>query len=215
MTSTELSGITGTAPPTPPSGSGPRRRHWRAAATTRWCYLFMVPAAILSALFTFYPMVMSWWFSFLDWTGFTERGDFIGLDNYWRLLGDQQFWNAFGRSMLFVLVGTPARVLLALLVAIVLNNQLLKLAPVFRTFFFVPVITTTAVVGTVMSFMLGSYQGPVNQVLTALHVVPEPVKFLSDPDTALWSVIAVHIWKNTGQTMIYWLAALQTVPASY
>src|SRR5699024_638102 len=97
---------------------------------------------------------------------------------------------------------------------IVLNNHLLKLAPVFRTFFFVPVITTTAVVGTVMSFMLGSYQGPVNQVLTALHVVPEPVKFLSDPDTALWSVIAVHIWKNTGQTMIYWWAALHAVPAS-
>jgi len=175
----------------------------------------MLPAAVLSALFTFYPMVMSWWYSLLDWTGFTERGDFIGLDNYWRLVQDQQFWAAFGRSIAFVLVGTPVRVVLALVIAILLNNQLLKLAPVFRTFFFIPVITTAAVVGVVMSFMLGSYQGPVNQLLMMAHILPEPVKFLSDPNTALWSVLGVHVWKGTGHTMIYWLAALQTVPTTY
>ena len=64
-----------------------------------------------------------------------------------------------------------------------------------------------------MSFMLGSYQGPVNQVLGALGLVDQPIKFLSDPDVALWSVIGVQIWKATGHTMIYWLAALQTVPS--
>ncbi|HIT76319.1 MAG TPA: sugar ABC transporter permease [Candidatus Avipropionibacterium avicola] len=191
------------------------RKGWLRSSTIWWCYLFMVPALILSALFTFYPMVMSWWFSFLDWNGFTQRGDFIGLANYWELLRDQQFWNAFGRSMLFVLVGTPVRVLLALLIAILLNNQMLKLAPVFRTFIFIPVVTTAAVVGVVMSFMLGSYQGPVNQVLMALHLVDAPVKFLSDPQVALWTILSVHVWKSTGQTMIYWLAALQTVPVTY
>lgn len=174
----------------------------------------MIPAGILSLLFTFYPMVMSWWYSLLDWTGFTERGDFIGLDNYWRLIHDPQFWSAFGRSLLFVLVGTPIRVVLSLIIAIVLNNQLLKLAPVFRTFFFLPVITTTAVVGVVMSFMMG-YQGPMNQVLTGLGLSDQPIKFLSDPKLSLWSVLAVQIWKATGHTMIYWLAALQTVPSSY
>ncbi|MFC7620862.1 carbohydrate ABC transporter permease [Microlunatus sp. GCM10028923] len=190
------------------------RRSWRAT-TVRWCYLFMIPAGVLAALFTFYPMVMSWWYSLLDWSGFTADAEFVGLENYWRLLHDQQFWSAFGRSMLFVLVGTPVRVVLSLIIAIVLNDQLLKLAPVFRTFIFIPVITTSAVVGVVMSFMLGSYQGPVNQVLTTLNLVDQPVKFLSDPDVALWTVIAVQVWKSTGHTMIYWLAALQTVPATY
>ena len=175
----------------------------------------MIPAAILAVLFTFYPMVMSWWYSLLDWSGFTADAEFIGLENYWRLIHDPQFWSAFGRSMLFVLVGTPVRVVLALIIAIVLNDQLLKLAPVFRTFIFIPVITTSAVVGVVMSFMLGSYQGPVNQVLGALGLVDQPIKFLSDPDVALWSVIGVQIWKATGHTMIYWLAALQTVPVTY
>ena len=191
-----------------------RRRSWRRS-TIWWCYVFMIPAAILAAMFTFYPMVMSWWYSLLDWSGFTEKGDFIGLDNYWRLIHDPQFWSAFGRSLIFVVVGTPIRVVLALIIAVLLNNQLLKLAPVFRTFIFVPVITTAAVVGVVMSFMLGSYQGPLNQVLMGMHLISEPIKFLSDPHTALWSVLAVHIWKSTGHTMIYWLAALQTVPTSY
>ena len=170
------------------------RSDWRRAVTNRWCYLFMLPAGLLAAMFTFYPMVMSWWFSLLDWTGFTAGADFVGLANYRELIGDVIFWKAFGRSLIFMLVGTPLRVILALLVAIVLNNQLLKLSAVFRTFFFLPVITTAAVVGIVMTFVLGSYQGPVNTVLMWLNIVDVPVEFLSDPKTALWSVIGVQVW---------------------
>jgi ABC-type sugar transport system permease subunit len=190
-------------------------RGWYTVVTRRWCYLFMVPALLLAGMFTFYPMVMSWWFSTTDWSGITGDRDFIGLDNYRELVGDQLFWDAFGRSAIFVLVGTPLRVVLALLVALVLNDQLLKLAPVFRTMFFLPVITTAAVVGIVMTFVLGSYQGPVNQALLTLRLVDTPLEFLSDPDTALWAVLGVHLWKNFGITMIYWLAALQTVPTVY
>jgi ABC-type sugar transport system permease subunit len=192
-----------------------RRKGWYAVTTSRWCYLFALPALMLSAMFTFYPMVMSWWFSLLDWSGFTADQDFVGLDNYRELIDDPLFWDAFGRSLVFVLVGTPLRVGLALLVAIVLNNQLLKLSPVFRTMFFLPVITTAAIVGIVMTFVLGSFQGPVNQALTILGLVDQPIDFLGNPDTALWAVLLVHVWKNFGITMIYWLAALQTVPAIY
>ena len=66
-----------------------------------------------------------------------------------------------------------------------------------------------------MTFVLGSYQGPVNAVLLGLHLVNTPIEFLSNPHTALWSVIGVQVWKNFGMTMIYWLAALQTVPTEY
>lgn len=175
----------------------------------------MVPAMILAALFTFYPMVMSWYYSALDWNGFSSARDFIGLSNYRELLGDEFFWGAFGRSWIFVLVGVPIRVLLALLLAILLNQQALKMAPVFRTMFFMPVVTTAAVIGVVMTFVLSPYEGPVNQALMQIGILPQPVDFLTNPDTALWSVLIVQSWKNTGITMIYWLAALQTVPTSY
>jgi multiple sugar transport system permease protein len=178
----------------------------------RWCWLFALPAIILSALFSFYPMVMSWWYSFLDWSGFTTKGQFIGLGNYRELIHDSTFWSAFGRSFVFMLVGTPIQIGVALLLAIVLNNQVLKLSPLFRTMIFLPVVTSAAIVGIVMTFVLGSFQGPVNQALLDLHLVGSPIKFLSNPHTALWSVLGIYVWKNIGITMIYWLAALQTVP---
>ena len=190
-------------------------RHWQRVVTNRWCYLFMLPAGLLALMFTFYPMVMSWWFSTLDWTGFTSHGAFIGLDNYRELVQDAMFWQAFGRSLIFMLVGTPLQVLLALLAAVVLNNESLKLAPVFRTMIFLPVVTTAAVIGIVMTFVFGSYGGPVNNVLIELGLTDAPVEFLSDPDTALPTVIGVQVWKTMGITMIYWLAALQTVPKEY
>lgn len=172
----------------------------------------MLPSLVLAGMFTFYPMVMSWYFSFLDWTGFTADRNFVGLDNYRELIDDPMFWHAFGRSFLFVLVAVPIRLVLSLLIAILLNNQAFKLAPVFRTFFFLPVVTTAAIVGIVMTFVMSPFHGPVNQALTGLGLIDAPIDFLGNPHTALWSVMAVEIWKNFGITMIYWLAALQTVP---
>jgi ABC-type sugar transport system permease subunit len=194
------------------SAEGPSTSTWRHLLTSRWCYVFMLPSLVLAGMFTFYPMVMSWYFSFLDWTGFTADRNFVGLDNYRELVDDPMFWHAFGRSFLFVLVAVPIRLVLSLLIAILLNNQAFKLAPVFRTFFFLPVVTTAAIVGIVMTFVMSPFHGPVNQALTGLGLIDAPIDFLGNPHTALWSVMAVEIWKNFGITMIYWLAALQTVP---
>ncbi|HEX6681315.1 MAG TPA: sugar ABC transporter permease [Candidatus Limnocylindrales bacterium] len=181
----------------------------------RWVYLFMVPSAVLGLLFTLYPTVMSWYFSFLDWSGFSDNSSFVGFANYREAMADPMFWDSFGRSLLFVLVAVPIRLTLALLAAIVLNNQALKLSPLFRTMFFLPVVTTAAIVGVVMSLMYSPFNGPINDVLMGMHLIAKPIDFLGDPGTSLWSVMAVEVWKNFGITMIYWLAALQTVPRHY
>lgn len=188
---------------------------WYARTTTRWCYLFLLPALILTAGFTFYPMIMSWVYSTMDWSGFTDDMSFVGLDNYVQLVQDRFFWASFGRSLIFVLIGTPVRVGLALVVAIILNRQVLKLSPVFRTMFFLPVMASASIIGVVNTFVLSPNNGPVNAALTGLGLVQQPIGFLSDPHLALWTTLAAHTWKNFGTTMIYWLAALQTVPAEY
>ena len=177
--------------------------------------MFLVPALILTALFTFYPMIMSWVFSTMRWSGFTEDMTFIGLDNYIELVNDPMFWRAFGRSAIFMLVGTPIRVILALLVAIVLNQKVMRLSPLFRTMFFLPVTAAAAVIGVVMTFVLSPNNGPLNSVLVGSGLTQQPVEFLSDPGMSLWTVLLVHVWKNFGITMIYWLAALQTIPQDY
>jgi ABC-type sugar transport system permease subunit len=188
---------------------------WYQRVTTRWCYVFLLPALILTAMFTFYPMIMSWVYSTMNWSGFTNDMDFIGLGNYRELIADERFWKSFGRSMIFVLVGTPLRVGLALLVAIILNRKVMRLSPAFRTMFFLPVMASASIIGVVMTFVLSPNNGPVNKVLLTAGVVDSPIEFLSDPKLALWSVLLVHVWKNFGTTMIYWLAALQTVPEEY
>lgn len=188
--------------------ASPRRR-----TNARWCYLFVLPSLVLAGMFTFWPMVASWYYSALDWSGFGTTGEFIGLDNYRELIADEYFWNAFGNSFLFMTVTVPIRLGLALLVAIILNDVRLRLAPIFRTLFFLPVVTTTAIVGILMTFLLSPRGGAVNQILMFVGLTDMPLGFLTDPNLALWSVMGVSIWKGFGISMIYWLAALQSIPS--
>jgi raffinose/stachyose/melibiose transport system permease protein len=199
--------------PEEPAGPAVDRRHplrrtlWRA----RWAYLMMLPGLILIILFSVYPIVMSWYYSFFNWDGFSSDRLFIGLGNYSELLGDGFFLRAFGRTMVFALVATPVELALSLGVAIVLNDKFLRGRTIYRTMFFVPVVTTTAIVGIVMSFVFSAFNGPVNQVLVLLHLVSQPIDFLGNPDTVLWTAIGIFVWKWFGQPMIYWLAGLQSI----
>jgi multiple sugar transport system permease protein len=192
----------------PERGRTLRQRLWAA----RWCYLFMLPNLVLAAMFTFYPTVMSWYFAFLDWSGFTSDREWVGLENFRELLSDRFFWDAYQRSFMFMLIAVPIQVVLALVVALILNDSSYKLGPFFRTIFFLPVVTSAAIIGIVMTFVFSPFNGPVNKMLLNTDMVDRPVDFLGDPDTALWTVAGVWIWKWFGITMIYWLAALQVVP---
>ncbi|MEJ7840089.1 MAG: sugar ABC transporter permease [Thermomicrobiales bacterium] len=172
----------------------------------------MAPSLVLAAMFTFYPLVASWYFSFLDWSGFTSDRTWVGLDNYREVIDDTYFWDAYRRTFLFMIGSVPIRLILSLLIAMILNDVALRLGPILRTMFFIPVVTTAAIVGIVMTFVFSPFNGPVNDILKAIGLIDRPIDFLGDPDTAMWTVVGVHIWKNFGITMIYWLAALQIVP---
>lgn len=189
---------------------------WYGTSTLRWVYLFLLPGLTLTGLFVFYPMFASWFFSTQDWNGFSSEMNFVGLDNYKELMGDPLFWGAFGRSLLFVLIGVPLRVGTALIVAIVLNNVVRGYTSVFfRTVFFLPVMGAASVLGVVLTFVLSPNAGPVNTVLTSSGLTDTPIEFLSDPSIAFWVALLAHTWKNFGMTLIYWMAALQTIPEDY
>lgn len=184
------------------------KRMWAA----RWCYLFMLPSLMLASLFTFYPVIASWYISVLDWSGLGAERTFVGIENYIEAVGDSYFWDAFVRTFAFAFIAVPVMLALSLLVAILLNDESLRLRSVFRTLFFLPVVTTTAVVGIVMSLIMNPFDGPLNTMLLSLGLIDAPIDFLGNPDLALWSVAGVFIWKWFGISMIYWLVALQTVP---
>lgn len=191
-----------------PARPGIARKLW----ADRWIYLFLLPTAILYSMYTLWPIVASYWYSLLDWNGFSKSGTFIGLQNYREVFQDDYFWNAMGNTFLFAGVTVPIRVCLALGVAMMLNNRNLPFATLFRTALFLPVVTTTAIIGVVMTFVFDPGGGPMNTILLKLGLVDRPVNFLADSSTAIYSVMGVHIWKWFGVTLIYWLASLQTIP---
>ncbi|MBD8066032.1 sugar ABC transporter permease [Devosia sp. PTR5] len=177
----------------------------------RWIYVFLLPTLTLVGAFTIYPVVASIWFSFLDWNGFERAGSFIGLANYNELLADPLFWNAFKNTVVFLVLAVPLRVGLALLLAIILNAHF-PLVRVFRTAIFLPVVTTAAIVGVVMRYVLDPTGGPLNIALLNSHILGQPLNFLGSAALALYSAVGIWVWKWLGITLIYWLAALQTIP---
>lgn len=193
-------------------GTRKQSRGWQAIFQARHSYALMIPGAILIAMFSVYPMVMSWYYSFFRWDGFTSDMTFIGLGNFIEAAGDPYFWNAFTRSLLFAAVATPIELAISLFFALLLNDAALRFRTVYRTMIFIPVVTTTAVIAIVMSFVFSAFNGPVNQVLLLSQLTDTSIDFLGNPNIVLWTAIGIFIWKWCGQPMIYWLAGLQTIP---
>lgn len=210
MTSSTAPAPTLDAPPpghTPPEN--PRRRAPRSQTT--WIWVFLLPTVVLYGMYTLWPIAASYWYSLEEWNGFTSEGRFVGLSNYRAVIADPGFWSSMRITLVFMLIVAPARVLLSLVLAIVLNSPRLPLRGLFRTVYFLPVVTTTAIVGVVMQFIFDPGAGPVNSALRFFGI-SEGIDFLGSSDTALYTAAGIYTWKFFGITMIYWLAALQTIP---
>ena len=201
---------TGTPAATLPGSALQRllRRLWQ----DKILYLFLLPTLVLFGLFTLWPILGSFLISLRDWNGFTRDATFIGFDNYIEVANDPLFWGAFRNTFLFMAITVPIRVTLALIVTLVLNDKRLPFANLFRTAFFLPVVTTVAIIGVVMRFIFDPVGGPVNVALLNVDLIDRPISFLSSSATALFTAMGIHIWKWFGVTLVYWLAALQTVP---
>lgn len=192
---------------------GPARSAlWERVKRHRWHYLFIAPMVVAFAAFTAWPMAASWWYSFYDWRGFGPMDDFVGFDNFREVIGEREFLNAARNTTIFALFAIVVQLPLALLVALVLNNGALRFRNVYRVLFFIPVVTTTAVVGVVFAVLLDPVGGPVNAVWLSLPFTERPINFLGNETLALPTVLVIDMWKGIGVTIIYWMAALQTIP---
>ncbi|WP_205856040.1 carbohydrate ABC transporter permease, partial [Phytoactinopolyspora endophytica] len=178
----------------------------------RWHYLFILPMVVLFVAFTAWPMVASWVYSVFRWSGYGPMNDFVGLANYREAFSDPLFWNAFRNTSVFALFAIFVQLPLALLIAMVLNNSALKGRNIYRVLLFLPVVTTTAVVGVVFAILLDPSGGPLNELLLSREFLDRPINFLGSESLALPTVLVIDMWKGIGVTIIYWLAALQTIP---
>jgi len=175
-------------------------------------YLLLLPMLVLFAGFTVWPMIASWWYSFYNWDGIGTPTDWVGLANFREIVDHAQFWHAFLHSFLFSVVAIVVQMPLALFFALLLNNPKLRGRNVYRLFLFLPVVTTTAIVGIVFAIMLDPSGGFVSGLLQEMRLINSPINFLGSETLALPTLMVITVWKDLGITLIYWLAALQTIP---
>ncbi len=178
------------------------RQSWRS-------YLLCTPTLVLFSVFMIYPVFYVVRLSFYQWDGITQM-KFIGWENYARLLRDPLWWKALGNTMIYVLSKVCIELSLALGMAVVLNGKL-RGRKFYRSVFFLPTVTSAAVIGIVFSGILSPFDGTFNEILMKLKLIAGFRDWLGDPKTALYTVIGVAIWHSTGINMVFFLAGLQSI----
>lgn len=172
-----------------------------------WGYLFISPNFLIILVFTIIPVFYSTYISFTDWN-ILGKANFIGIENYQRILEDKVARETFFNTFYFTVVSVPLNVLLTLLIAVMLNQKIQGIT-FFRTAFYIPYISASVAVSLMFMWLLAN-NGLLNQILTSIGL--EPVRWLTDPKIALNSVIGVTIWKGMGMNIVIFLAALQDIP---
>lgn len=171
-------------------------------------YLFLLPALTMLGLTVFYPALQALYYSF---TQYDLIGDpqWVGLKNFQRLLRDEIFWRSLRNTLLYLTGVVPLLVTLPLGLAI-LVNQKLRGVQWFRVAYYTPVVISMVVAGIAWKWLYSS-NGLLNQALQALGI--PAIGWLTDANQALWSVMAVTVWKGLGYYMVIYLAGLQAIPA--
>ncbi len=184
------------------------RKSRRIRRQTLVAYAFLAPSLILFLIFRHGPAAFSLVLSLFDWT-MVDEPEFVGTQNFERLAQDDIFWKALGNTVKYTLFAVPPDIGIALVLAVLLNQQLRGMR-IFRLAFFIPVVTSGALVAIVWRWL---YQprGIFNGFLLDLGLTPQA--WLTDPGLVMPSIAAMAVWKHVGFNMLILLAGLQSIPS--
>lgn len=187
---------------------GRRRRRRGSHTSPWWALLFVGPTFAGLAVFYLYPTVRTLWISLNDMGPF-GNATFVWFDNYAKLFADDVFITSLRNTFVYsliVLLGIP----IATVIAAMLNTPGLRARGVYRTLFFLPVVTLPAVVAIVWRLIYNGDYGILNQVLGFLGI--KGTSWVTDPHTALAAISVVGIWMGLGTNIVILLAGLQSIP---
>ena len=172
-------------------------------------YLMCLPAVILFTLFVILPFVEGCRVSFFKWDGFSDM-KWVGLKNYANVMHDDVFWLAMKNTFVYAILVTVMKNVIALALAYVLARKF-PLRTLFRTGIYMPVTLSYVVIGALWTWIYNPTFGLLNALLKALGLEHLIVGWLSDSRVALYSVVAVDVWKWIGYHMVLYLAGLQAI----
>lgn len=187
-----------------------RYRFWEKATP----FLFVAPVIAIVGVFTYWPLLYSIWLSFFDWNFVSPVKEFVGFANFARLVDDPRFHRALWGTLVYILALVPAQVLLPLGLALLLwPIRRSRAQAVYRVTLFSPTVISFSVAALLWLWIFNPLQGILNKVIFEFGFAK--VSWLSNPNTAIWCVIVVSIWKTIGFNLLLYLAALEAVPNDY
>ena len=176
-------------------------------------WAFLTPATLLIFLMSFYPMVQAFITSLKTGSSANLQWAEPLFNNYSRMFQDRMFKTAMGNTFLYLIIQVPIMLVLAILLAQMLNNKNLKFRGLFRTMIFLP--CATALVSYAIIFKtLFATQGLINSWLVGIGIVKENINWLGQPGTAKAVIIIALLWRWTGYNMVFFLAGLQNIDYS-
>lgn len=182
-------------------------------ADSRWLtpYLFLAPALLVLVVTVFWPAAQAFYLSFTRYGyDITQPPDWVGLENFQLLLQDKIFWKTLKNTLIY-LVGVVPILAIAPLALAILVNQKLRGVRWFRVAYYTPVVISMVVAGIAWRWLYAE-NGLLNQMLQWVTRSDLSLPWLTSPNFALYSVMAVTVWKGLGYYMVIYLAGLQGIP---
>ncbi|PRX53006.1 carbohydrate ABC transporter membrane protein 1 (CUT1 family) [Nonomuraea fuscirosea] len=176
-----------------------------------WGYLLIAPMALGLAVFYLWPIVQTIYLSFTE-SGVFGGHTWVGTANFTELLGDEETLGALGNTLLYavlVLAGVP----LAIVIAALLNVPGLRGLGLYRTLYFLPVVTMPAAVGLTWRYLFNGDFGAINYLLSEVGI--DGPYWVGDPDFAIYAIAVVGVWSTVGYNAVLFLAGLQGIPRPY
>lgn len=173
-------------------------------------YLLVTPYIVHVFVFVLFPVAFSLFLTFHEWNIIGPM-KYVGLTNYSKLLEDQYFFKSIRNTLVFLVIHIPLQIIIALGLAVILNQKLWFRA-FFRGAFFMPVVVSGVVITIMWQQMYGYEMGSINKLLMSLGF--DKIGWLIDPAWAMPSIAIMATWKNVGLYIILFLVGLQSVPKS-
>ncbi len=171
-------------------------------------YLFVLPSIVFIMVFVIVPIVGILYYSFTDYDLLTAP-EWVGLKNYRNATNEPRFFAAIRNTLFFALGTVPAGVVTSLLLAVLINRALRGIY-FFRAMFYMPVVSSFVSVSLIFLWLYEPQFGLANELFRGLGLPAS--KWLLGPETALFAIILMSIWKNMGLNMVLYLAGLQSIP---
>jgi len=174
-------------------------------------YLFLLPALIIFLIFVIYPIFQSARFSLYEWNGLGPLEDYVGIQNYERIVSDQIFWTALKNNVFVVLWSCLTQIPLAIFLAILLTGKAVGKS-FFRTLYFAPMVLSEVIVATIWSWIYNPSFGMLNELLRMVGLGNYTQLWLTEPSLVMVSIMITTTWKYLGFYLVLYIAAIQNIP---